>query len=92
MDVCPLLDLMSGVANYTLHVHVETLLQLTTRHLPDTVSLSSENRILSLSIIMQVSGFTYICQIGNQQFAATRYNESSLTCHITEGSVKIECL
>ena len=40
-DVCPLFDLMDGVANYTQHVRIASELQLTTRNLPDTVSTTS---------------------------------------------------
>ena len=39
MELCPLLDLMDGVANYTQHLRVPTQLELTTRNLPDTVSI-----------------------------------------------------
>ena len=37
----------------------------------------------------QVFGFEYMCSIGGMQFTATRNNETSLTCNITQDSVKL---
>ncbi len=86
MDVCPLLDLMDGVANYTQHIRVPTQLQLTTRNLPETVSLifvcTSNHYHAVRYVCVQVPGFRYMCRIGSELLSATRNNESSLTCDI----------
>ncbi len=90
MDVCPLLDLMDGVDNYTQHIRVPTQLQLTTRNLPETVSFTSacsSNHYHAVPLCVQVPGFSYRCSIESVLLSATRNNESSLTCDIPPNSV-----
>ena len=84
-DVCPLL--LNNNERYTQHVQVGTDLQLTTSSLPSAVSQKIHVCEYYLYYVIKERGFSYECLIGGIRVAATRNNESSVTCNISKKQV-----
>ena len=84
-DVCPLL--LNNNEIYTQHVRVGTDLQLTTFNLTSTVSQRIYVKYILYLLYVKEPVFFYECLIGGIRIAATRNNESSVTCHVDNNQV-----